>query len=624
MKNSGFSFRITPFLLMLTGGLFELCAQVDYVTVEENGIHGGGFQSDVAITPDGDTVISAGDVSGIHISRDGGLIFHTKNKGLRSPKVASVAITPDNPNILYAGTGDKGASGGLFISIDGGESWARTGAGDEVQFSGNHSKASDPLPEGHPRSNGNLIMVVPGADPTSHLDDILICGTYDEGVKILTGGGDQVAGTVGIGGADGEREFVRSVAVNASVSGIAYAAIYSSQPSENGIYRINFATPSAPEYELVYQTPEPEEVILLDNGHVYAAAGEAGLVGDRGIGWSELSEDLEADESHVWAALSGYVGESGDILYATVNNSTGQLNGNNYSSVWRSEDSGESWQGLVDRNDNVSVSLYDGTSQGGETWWFEKGFSNALLGRRQTSFSSIEVAHGNSSSPADDIIYVSGRGGIWKSPDGGGHWWPAVNNMQVTANRAVAVDPDNPAQVIIGNTDFVVLHSAANLSSNSVVRDKPNGADSRAYAIFVDPVADVAIAATGNRNTNINGKVFAKSTSNLGSPADQGWTDLLLQETTSGGIPQAVVAGYHDGASASSQVILTAVRGEGVFRHHNGEWDEATGVTLADSVRSQLVWPDSQNSGVVFLIDTTAGLYRSADGDRRGRTFGQG
>ena len=610
---SGSSIRIAPLVLMLSGGIFQLRAQVDFVTVEENGIHGGGYQSDVAITPDGNTVISAGDVSGIHVSRDGGLVFHTKNRGLRSPKAATVAITPDNPNILYSGTGDKGGSGGLFISLDGGESWAMTGAGDEVQFSGNHSRTSDPVPDGHPRSNGNLIMVVPGDAPASHLDDILICGTYNDGVKILTAGGDQIAGTVGFGGDDGEREFVRSVAVNANVPHLAYAAIYSSLDFQNGIYEINFETPNAPEFQLVYQTPEPEEVILLENGHVYAAVGEGGLVGDRGLGWSDLSGGLAANATFEWAALAGYEGEAADILYATVNNSTGG-GGSNYSSVWRSEDSGESWEALVDRNENVSVSIFDGTPQGGETWWFEKGFGNALLGRRQTSFSSIEVAYGDLSDPADDVIYVSGRGGIWKSPDGGGHWWPAVNNMQVTANRAVAVDPDNPAQVIVGNTDFVILHSAANLSTNSVVRDKPDGADSRAYDVFIDPVSDVAIAATGNRNTNINGEVLVKPTSNLGSPADQGWTNLLLQEATAGGIPQAVVAGYHDGASASSQVILAAVRGEGVLRYHEGAWSPATGVTIGNSVRCKLVWPDSQNSGVVFLIDTTAGLYRSADG----------
>ena len=549
------------------------------------------------------------------MSRDGGLTFHTKDKGLRSAKAATVAITPDNPNILYTGTGDKGGSGGLFVSLDGGESWARTGAGDEVQFAGNHSRENDPVPDSHPRSNGNLIMVVPGENPASHLDDILICGTYDDGVKILTAGGNQIAGTVGFGGEDGNREFVRSVAVNPNVPAIAYAAIYSSQATENGIYEINFETPSAPSFQLVYPTDQPEEVILLDNGHVYAAIGEGGLAGNRGSGWSVLSGLLEVDASHVWAALAGYVGQSGDIIYATVNNSTGGgPNGSNYSSVWRSEDSGESWEGLVDRNNNVSLSLYDGTPQGGERWWFEKGFSNALLGRRQTSFSSIEVARGNLSDPTDDVIYVSGRGGIWKSPNGGGNWWPAVNNMQVTANRSVAIDPDNPAQVIIGNTDFVILHSADNLSTNSVVRDKPNGADSRAYDVFIDPVSDLAIAATGNRNTNINGEVFVKQTSNLGTPADQGWTGLMLQGTTDGGIPQAVVAGHHDGSSATSQVILAAVRGEGVFRYHEGAWSEASGVTIGNSVRSRLVWPDSQNSGVVFLIDTTAGLYRSTDG----------
>ena len=36
--------------------------------------------------------------------------FIIQNKGLRSPQIASLAISPDDPSVIYAGTGDQGGS----------------------------------------------------------------------------------------------------------------------------------------------------------------------------------------------------------------------------------------------------------------------------------------------------------------------------------------------------------------------------------------------------------------------------------------------------------------------------------------------------------------------------------
>jgi len=185
--------------------------QVTSITIEDCNVSGGGFQSDVTITDDGMTVYSSADVSGVFKSTDGGLSYRNINEGFKSPKVASLAITPDNDQILYAGTGDKGGSGGLFRSIDGGDTWELTDDGDSAQFAGNHSATSDPVPDGHPRSNGDLIIVDPGSQAGTYTDDIVIAGTYKTGVKIFTDGGNTEASAVNTNG------FVRSVAYDPAI-----------------------------------------------------------------------------------------------------------------------------------------------------------------------------------------------------------------------------------------------------------------------------------------------------------------------------------------------------------------------------------------------------------------------
>ena len=543
--------------------------------------------------------------------------FIIQNKGLRSPQIASLAISPDDPSVIYAGTGDQGGSGGLFVSLDGGESWGLTGAGESAQFAGNHSRTADPVPDGHPRSNGNLIGVVNGTNPNSTDDDLIIVGTYNDGVKIYTEGGDTLL--VELENSASDPGFVRSIAVNSEVEGKAFAAIYFNNQNNNGIYEIDFSDEADVEFTLAHATSNPEEVVLLGNGHVYAVVGSDGLVGNTGGGWETLNDGLEASDSRVWAAITGYVNDDGeDVLYATVNNSDGTAGGgSNYSSVWRSEDGGADWSALVDRNENVSTNIYDGTVSGGESWWFQNAFSNALLGRRQTSMSSIEVLVGDLRTPEDDIIYVSGRGGIWKSPNGGRNWYPSVNNMQVTANRAVAVNPGNPADIMVGNTDFVVLHSTDALSPESVVRDRPNGSDSRGFDVFYDHISEMAFSATGDRSftNDTEGRLYYKEIDRLGNPRNSGWTDMRLQDFAGGSTPQAVVAGHHDGTSFKTEaIVLAAVRNKGVYRYFDGSWTQSTGVTIGNSERSRLHWPDSENSGVVFLLDLDAGLFGSVYG----------
>ncbi len=585
---------------------------IEIVLVDTN-VSGGGFQSDVTITEDGQTIYSSADVSGVFKSMDGGLRFENRNEGLESTKVASLVITPDNDQILYAGSGDKGTTGGLFRSIDGGDTWALTGDGANAQFAGNHSEERDPVPDAHPRSNGKLIVVDEGNNPAAHTDDIVIAGSYQDGVRFFTQGGENEVAAVHRAG------FVRSVARAPSLPNTVFAAIQFFNTSRNGIYEIDYSNISDPTSSLVYPTQRPEGLTVLSNGHVYGAIGDEGIVKFDGDSWVLQNTGLSINNSNrQWTAVTGYVANGNDIVYAGTTNLGGIASGADYSTIWRTINGGDDWSPLVDVNGNVADTLYGQQHD----WWFSTvAFSEAGLGRKNSVVSSIAVARGNSlSSVSDDIVYVSGRGGIWKSDNGGGLWKPAVNNMQATSSNSVAVNPNNPAQVVIANTDYVLLQTGAGFEGGDMSRDKPNGAESKAYDVIFDATSDEVIIGVGDRDTNNpgGGEVFIKLATALGMPADSAWTNTNLVSATADndGRVQAVSVGYHDGSIATTQTILAAVEGEGVYRYHSGVWSKSSGVTIGSTNRTRFVWPNNAGSGVVYLIDLSSGLYRSNDGGR--------
>jgi len=604
---------LLPTLFLLT---YSISAQnsnstttIESISIEHNNVSGGGFQSDVTITEDGLTVYSSADVSGIFKSTDGGLLYETINKGLKSSKVATLAITSDNDQILYAGTGDKGGSGGLFRSIDGGNTWELTAAGNNAQFAGNHSADSDPLPSGHPRSNGDLIVVDEGSNTATFTDDIIITGTYKDGVVIFTQGGDLEVSAVNTSG------FVRSIANNTTIPNTVFAAMYFNDNTQNGIYEIDYTNVSNPTSTLVYQTSNPEGITVLSNGNVYAAIGENGIVKYNGTSWSLINTGLSVNNTNrQWTAVTGYLLDTSEVIYAGTNNLGGNANGTNYSNIWRSVDSGNTWTPLINANTNVSDQIYGQNYN----WWFRtNAFPQAGLGLKNSVVSSIDVARGSLPNIiSDDIIYVSGRGGIWKSENGGDLWQPAVFNMQATSNNSVAVNTNNPSQIVLANTDFVVLETSDRFENSNMSRDKPNGAESKGYDIIFDAVSNELIVGVGDRDTNNpgGGEVYIKSASTVGNPSDSGWSNTNLLATSSGGRVRAVTYGYHNGNSTTSQTILAAVEDEGVYRYHNGSWSQSNGITIGATKRSRFLWLDNGNSGVVYLLDLSEGLYRSNDG----------
>jgi photosystem II stability/assembly factor-like uncharacterized protein len=67
---------------------------------------------------DSDYLILASQGEGILISKDGCASWRSSNIGLSSLFVNSIAIDPNNPNIIYAGT-----DGGAYVSFNSGQTW---------------------------------------------------------------------------------------------------------------------------------------------------------------------------------------------------------------------------------------------------------------------------------------------------------------------------------------------------------------------------------------------------------------------------------------------------------------------------------------------------------------------
>ena len=526
-------------------------------------------------------VLAGGDVSGIHRSTDWGRSWSVSDEGLSTLgelKIAAIAFSPLSPDTVYAAAGVKGADGGILRSDDGGQTWSVIARA--PQFSGGKNKGGLPTP--HPRSTGNLLAVDP------QIGGLVYAATFDDGVMRSADGGV----TWDVLGLQGSH--LRSLALDPTDPDVLYAATFG-----GGLYRTASARTTGALVRIAAAPTTVEELVVVGSD-LYAAAGSAGLTRspDGGETWVPLDPGVTGA---VWTAIAGGDGAAGRVLYAGT--STPGRAGTARVSVVRSDDGGASWTSLTSGSSLVHHDQVGGP--GGEPWWLAAASPDSMLGGRTYVAAQLVL------DPADpEKVFLAGRAGVWGSDDAGRNWYPRVRHLQVTTNRAVAIDPTTPGRAYAASSDWKVLCSRDGLVRAAQCLSQ-RGVEGYALALDHSTTPARVYAAVGAAETNTKGEIYSSPDPAAGAP----WKAEGLTKKAGGRRALGIAVGHEPGSS----VILAAVEGSGVWRKAGGVWTRVNSVAMVGRQTigaASFSW--SPGSPTVYLYDNASGVWRSND---RGRTW---
>ncbi len=367
--------------------------------------------TDIAVHPDHSTTIYAASAAGgIFKSTDNGVTWMAIFDEEGAPSMGALAIHPDNPDIIYAGTGEANASGdsyegvGIFKSIDGGVNWTYKGLPESYYIG---RIVIDPLrPE-------TLYVAATG----------LLFGTNSErGVYRSVNGGDSWEQMLYID----DTTACIDIAIHPSTNTLLAAMWYR------------------------YRSPTSRKVGGVQSG-IFRST-------DAGENWVRLSGGLPAQSSTV-----GRIGISIDpesqTVYAIYADHPGYFMG-----VYKSTDLGDNW---TRTNDGALINIY--SSYG---WYFGNirvtpGYPDTVyaMGLRQhrstdggnswyAADNSLHVDHHalyiHPDNPA--LVYNGNDGGVGVSANLGSSWTQSYN-MPNTQFYAITIDVNNPVRLYGGTQD---------------------------------------------------------------------------------------------------------------------------------------------------------------------------
>ncbi len=270
--------------------------------------------SDLELSPDEDNVLYVGTASGgIFKSEDLGSSYTSIFDDAESLSIGDMAISKNNPDLIYVGTGESNAGGGsiaydglgMYYSDDAGASWERMG----LEKAGSIGKVVI-----DPNDDNKVLVAAMGA---------LFANSSDRGIYRTKDQGQVWEQVLFLSDSTGGID----LAIHPQNGEIVYAAMW-------------------------------ERIRRPYNRQYGGATTGIYKTTDGGDNWSELTVGLPSlpeDKGRIGLAISE---SNPNILYAYYANATGILNG-----IYRSEDGGDSWT-LV--NSDVVTTTFN--------WWFGKIF----------------------------------------------------------------------------------------------------------------------------------------------------------------------------------------------------------------------------------------------------------
>jgi photosystem II stability/assembly factor-like uncharacterized protein len=373
----------------------------------------GGRITDVAMHPDYPDLIYAGAaLGGVFKSIDGGVTWTAVSDAVPSLSVGDIEVDPNDPDILYFGTGEANASGdsyagtGMYKTTDGGASWDFIG-----------------LPES--RHIGRIVI-----DPiNTQRIFVAAMGTLfgtnpDRGVYRSTDGGESWEQVLFVTDSTGAAD----LAINPQNPDIVYAAMWE---------RI--------------RGPDHRRVGGLTTG-IWRTT-------DGGDNWEHLTNGLPSPSTtngRIGLAISP---ADPDYVYASMVDHPGYVIG-----MWRTTDGGDSWQSRL-----VSPDPYDFSGFG---WYFGRIWAHPT-NRETVYFGDVAMwkstdgaanwydimgtmhvdMHGLYQDPGNpNYIVVGNDGGMFISHNGGSSWTKCYD-LPITQFYAITIDQLNPHRLYGGTQD---------------------------------------------------------------------------------------------------------------------------------------------------------------------------
>ena len=373
----------------------------------------GGRVDDLAIVESDPRVIFVGAAAGgVFKSVNGGQSWQAVFEDEPNPSIGDLALAPSNPSIIYAGTGEPNNrqssswGNGVYKSTDGGITWIHLGLNET------HHIGRIVI---HP-TNPEIVYVAAQGD--------LWGPNKERGVYMSTDGGAHWDLTLSVNEDTGAND----IAIDPQSPNILYATMYQHRRT---VFGYNGGGPGSGLYR------------STDGGRHWTKLG--------GTGTNAVGRGLPSTGDIGRCALDIYRRNS-NIVYALVEHQT-------QGGVYRSEDKGVTWRRMSDTNPrpsyfsqirvdpNTDLKIWLGgvniymSEDGGKT------FDQSRFRDVHSDVHAIWIDPANS-----DHLWIGCDGGVWTTVDSGRHW-RHNNNIPLAQFYEVAFDYQKPYHVCGGLQD---------------------------------------------------------------------------------------------------------------------------------------------------------------------------